>query len=82
MMISSKVEVVNLNEVIYCDCCIFSLGTYKREERKDDSARRNDNDGGMMFSLVGHLMHIEQRLPDPTSDPITDQSLHLVCRGI
>ena len=39
-----------------------------REERKDDSTRRNDNDGGMMFSLVGHLMHIEQRLPDPTTD--------------
>ena len=30
MMISSEVEVVHIKEVIYCDCCIFSLGTYER----------------------------------------------------
>ena len=34
MMISSKVEVVNIKEVIYCDCCIFSLGTYERGEER------------------------------------------------
>ena len=32
----------------------------------------------LMCLLVDRLMHIEQGLPDPT----TDQSFHLVCRGI
>ena len=49
MMISSKVVIVNIKElVIYCDCRIFSLGTCEREKRKDDGhvcTRASDNDG-------------------------------------
>ena len=35
MMISSKVVIVNIKElVIYCDCCIFSLGTCEGGEER------------------------------------------------